>query len=161
MVNCVGIAHGAGFMMAKMDDMKSVFDINYFSVLLFTQQLVRKMLKAKDGSIVNLASTAGILSDKGTIAYGASKAALIHSTKVMATELGTFGVRANAIAPSVIESKMSEAMDIESINSLNYRASIKSIIEPQEVVETIVFLLSEHSKNITGQVIKVDRGITE
>lgn len=160
LVNCVGIAHGAGFMMTKLEDMQHVFTINYFAVINFTQQLVRKMLKKRSGCIINLASTAGILSDSGTLAYGASKAALIHSSKVMATELGAFDIRVNVVAPAVVESKMADMMDEESINTHNARAALSSKIYPNEVVDMILYILSDSSINITGQVIKIDRGIT-
>jgi len=160
LVNCVGIAHGAGFLMTKLEEMQQVFAINYFSVLFFTQQIVRKMIKKRSGCVINLASTAGILSDSGTLVYGASKAALIHSSKVMATELGVFGIRVNAVAPAVIESKMAELMDEKSINTLNTRAALSSKIYPSEVVDMLVYLLGDSSVNITGQVFKIDRGIT-
>ena len=159
-VNCVGVAHGGSFMLTKPSDLKQIFDINYFAIIDFTQQLVRKMLKRKTGCIINIASTAGILSDKGTIAYGASKAALIHTSKVMAAELGGFGIRVNAIAPAVVESKMAALMDETSIAELDNRACLNSKIYPQEIVNTIEFLLSDSARNITGQVITIDRGIT-
>lgn len=160
LVNCVGIAHGAGFMMTKLEDMQLVFSVNYFGVINFTQQLVRKMLKKRTGCIINLASTAGILSDSGTLAYGASKAALIHSSKVMATELGAFNIRVNVIAPAVIESKMADMMDEESKSSLDARSALGSKIYPSEVVDMIIFVLSDSAINITGQTLKIDRGIT-
>lgn len=159
-VNCVGVAHGGSFMLTKPAELKQIFDINYFAIIDFTQQLVRKMLKSKTGCIINIASTAGILSDKGTIAYGASKAALIHTSKVMASELGGFGIRVNAIAPAVIESKMAALMDEKSITELDNRACLNSKIYPKEIVNTIEFLLSDSARNITGQVITIDRGIT-
>lgn len=160
LVNCVGIAHGSSFLLTKPEEVQEVFNINYFYVISFTQQIVRRMLKKKKGAVINLASTAGILSDKGTLAYGASKAALIHSTKVMATELGGFGIRVNAIAPAVVESKMATMMDEESIKTLDFRASLVSKIQPSEVADLVVYLLSESAINITGQIIKIDRGIS-
>jgi 3-oxoacyl-[acyl-carrier protein] reductase len=159
-VNCVGVAHGGSFMLTKPEELREVFDINYFAIIDFTQQLVRKMLKKKTGCIINISSTAGILSDIGTIAYGASKAALIHTSKVMAVELGGFGIRVNAIAPAVVESKMAELMDEKSIAELDKRACLNSKIYPVEIVNTIEFLLSDSARNITGQLLAIDRGIT-
>jgi 3-oxoacyl-[acyl-carrier protein] reductase len=161
LVNCVGIAHGGSFMMTSIDDINEVFSINYFSVINFSQQIIRKMIKKRSGSIINLASTAAILSDSGTLAYGSSKAALIHSSKVMAKELGPFNIRVNSIAPAVVESKMANMMDKTSIEALENRAAISSKIYPSEVVDMIIYLLSDSSVNITGQVIKIDRGITD
>lgn len=159
LIHCVGISHGASFLMTKPEDMHNIFLVNYFSIVSFTQQLVRKMIKKRTGCIVNIASTAGVLSDKGTLAYGASKAALIHSSKVMATELGSFGIRVNAVAPAVVESKMAQAMDEKSINDLNMKAALTSKIQPGEVVDMILYLLSNSAVNITGQVLKIDKGI--
>lgn len=159
-VNCVGVAHGSSFLMTKPESLNHVFNINYFSIVLFTQQLVRKMLKKKEGAIINLASTAGILADAGTTAYGASKAALIHTSGVMANELGSFGIRVNAIAPAVVESPMADLMDESSLNTLESRSFLSSKIYPKDVVDLIVYMLSDSAKNITGQTIKIDRGIT-
>ena len=161
LVNCVGIPHGGSFMMTSIDDINKVFEINYFSIISFSQQIVRKMIKKRTGSIINIASTAAILSDSGTLAYGSSKAALIHSSKVMATELGPFNIRVNAIAPAVVESKMANLMDKASIEALEKRALVTSKILPSEVVDMATYLLSDSSINITGQVIKIDRGITD
>lgn len=160
LVNCVGIAHGASFMMTKPQELASVFAINYFAVIGFSQQLVRKMLKQREGVVINLASTAGILSEQGTLAYGASKAALIHSSKVMASELGAFGVRVNAIAPGVVESSMANEMDQQSLAALEQRAALTSKIYPSEIADMVVFLLSDSAKNMTGQVLTIDRGIS-
>lgn len=160
-INCIGIPHGASFMMLNKNDFEEVFKINYFAPVIFTQQLVRKMLKKRQGSIVNIASTAGILSDAGTLAYGASKAALIHSTKVMATELGLYGIRVNAIAPAVVESRMSTLMDENSIRELDQKAALSSKIYPEEIVDMALYLLSDSSKSLTKQVLTIDRGITQ
>ncbi|SBS40444.1 3-oxoacyl-[acyl-carrier-protein] reductase FabG [Marinomonas spartinae] len=161
LVNCIGVPHGSSFLMTKYADLNRVFTINCFSVLYFSQLLVRKMLKKRSGSIVNFASTAGILSDKGTLVYGASKAALIHSSKVMATELGDFGIRVNVIAPAIVESKMAGLMDEASVMALDKRAVLPGKIYPNEVAETVIFLLSDAAAKITKQVITIDRGITD
>ena len=118
------------------------------------------MIKSKMGSIVNVASTAGLLSDPGTLAYGGSKAALVHSTKVMAKELGNFNIRVNAIAPSVVDVGMSSEMDENSIRALDERSAISGIVSSADVVHLIQFLLSLSSAKITGQVLRLDRGLT-
>lgn len=160
LINCVGVAHGSPFLMTKIEDMQRVFDVNYFSLIRFSQLIAKRMLKQKSGCIINLASTAGELADKGTLAYGGSKAALIHTTQVMAAELGVFGIRVNAIAPAVVESKMATMMTEESIELLDNRALINTAIQPQQVADMAAFLLSNSAVSITGQVLKIDRGIT-
>ena len=86
--------HGWTVAMTRMTDMRDVFDVNLFGPLLFTQYVAKKMIRQKSGSIVNITSTAGLLADPGTIAYGGSKASLGHASRVLATELGPFGIRA-------------------------------------------------------------------
>ncbi|MEJ2744021.1 MAG: SDR family NAD(P)-dependent oxidoreductase [Gammaproteobacteria bacterium] len=93
LVNCAGMAQGSLFSMTRMTDLQTVFEVNYFAQIYLTQLVVKKMIRAKSGSIVNIASTAGILADAGTLSYGCSKAALIHASKIMATELGVYGIR--------------------------------------------------------------------
>jgi 3-oxoacyl-[acyl-carrier protein] reductase len=139
--------------------MKRVFDINYFNQILFSQYLVKKMVRAKSGSIINIASTAGLLADAGTLTYGGSKAALIHATKVMATELGPFGIRVNAIAPAVVETDMAALMDEKARSALDERSAIKGTVETEDVAELISFLASARSTKITGQIVRLDRGL--
>jgi len=159
LVNCAGVAAGRLFSMTPMDEMKRVFDINYFNQILFSQYLVKKMVRAKSGSIINIASTAGLLADAGTLTYGGSKAALIHATKVMATELGSFGIRVNAIAPAVVETDMAALMDEKARSALEERSAIKGTVETDDVAELISFLASPRSAKITGQIVRLDRGL--
>ncbi|WP_415890292.1 SDR family NAD(P)-dependent oxidoreductase [Neptuniibacter sp. SY11_33] len=160
LVNCAGVAQGSAFLMTRLEEFKSVFDANYFNTLLFTQIIAKKMIRKKKGSIINIASTAGLLSDPGTLVYGGSKAALIHSTKVLATELGAFGIRVNAIAPAIVNTEMGKKNDEKAMELSDKRSALAGIIEPEEVAATVCFLASDNSSSkITGQVIRIDRGI--
>lgn len=159
LVNCAGIASGGLFAMQKLDDLKHVFDVNYFHQIVFTQYIAKKMVRAKAGSIINIASTAGLLSDPGTIAYGGSKAALIHATRVMARELGAFNIRVNAIAPSVVETDMAGEMDEAAKSKLDERSALKGLIGTGDVADLALFLASDTSAKMTGQVLRLDRGL--
>ena len=101
LVNNAGLATGSFFQMTSMQNLKQLFEINFFSQILFTQGISRYMSRFKTGSIINIASTAGLIGDAGTISYGSSKAALMFATKTMANELGVMNIRVNAIAPSI------------------------------------------------------------
>lgn len=161
LINCAGKAVGGFFLMTSMKELKETFTINYFNTLLFTQYIVKKMIRRKFGAVVNVSSTSGILADKGTISYGGSKAALIHSTKVLATELGAHGVRVNAIAPSVVETDMAKQMDEQSLALAYERRSLASQrIFSEDVSELAYFLGSDSSAKITGQVIRIDCGMS-
>lgn len=159
LVNVAGIAAGGLFAMTKVADMKRVFDVNYFHQILFTQYVAKKMMRAKAGAIVNIASTAGLRADAGTLSYGGSKAALIHATGVMASELGGFGIRVNAIAPAVVETDMAAGMDPAAKTAMNERSALPGIIEAADVANMVSFLISDAAATMTGQVLRLDRGL--
>jgi 3-oxoacyl-[acyl-carrier protein] reductase len=159
LVNCAGLAKGSLFSMTRMEDLQAVYQVNLFGPLLLSQYVAKKMLRAKSGSIVNIASTAGLLADSGTLAYGGSKASLMHASRVMATELGAFGIRVNAIAPSVVETDMASLMDEQARAKLDSRSALSGKIYPDDVADLVSFLLSSASSAITGQVIRIDRGM--
>jgi len=160
LINCAGKAVGGSFLMTSMKELNDIFTINYFNTLLFTQYIVKKMIRRKSGAVVNISSTAGILADRGTVNYGGSKAALIHATKVLASELGVYGVRVNAIAPGVVETDMAKQMDEQSLALLYERRSLSGQkIFSEDVSELAYFLGSDSSLKITGQVIRIDCGM--
>ena len=108
----------------QVSDMRDVFEINLFGPLQFTQYITKKMTRQKSGAIVNITSTAGILGDSGTLAYGGSKAAFAHATRVMATEFGPLGIRVNAVAPSAVTSTMAGQMDAVAREKLSDREAL-------------------------------------
>ncbi len=160
LVNCAGQATGSLFQMTRMEDMRVLFQVNLFGTLCLSQHVAKKMLRQKSGAIINIASTAGLLSDAGTLAYGGSKAALIHATRVMATELGPFGIRVNAIAPSVVAGEMGEQMDKKARAALEARAALPGETLPEDVASLVAYLASEDASKISGQVLRLDRGMT-
>ena len=145
--------------MTTLAEIRKVFDVNFFGQLLLTQGIARKMTRQKYGSIINIASTAAMIADTGTLAYGTSKAALIRATQSLATELGTFDIRVNGIAPGVTRTDMSEQMNEAARKSLINRAALKRSAEPQDIANTALFLASDLSSFVTGQVIRVDGGV--
>jgi 3-oxoacyl-[acyl-carrier protein] reductase len=159
LVNCGGVAHGALFSMTKLADLQNVFRVNFFSQILFSQYISKKMMRKKNGVIVNLSSTSAILADSGTLAYGCSKAALSHATRIMATELGSFNIRVNAVAPARVDTDMGRLMDAESTGLLNSRSSISGDICAGDVADLIYYLCSDGARYLSGQVIRLDRGM--
>lgn len=159
LVNCAGVASGGLFAMTRMDQMRDIFQVNAFGPLLFTQYIVRAMMRAKAGSIVNIGSTAGLLADAGTLAYGGSKSALMHATRVLATELGASGIRVNAIAPAVVETDMAAQMDEAARAALDARSALPGKITPGHVAALVSYLISPAAAQMTGQVLRLDRGM--
>ncbi|GAB2853554.1 3-oxoacyl-[acyl-carrier-protein] reductase [Pseudoduganella ginsengisoli] len=158
LVNNAGVATGSFFQMASLPDMKNVFEVNFFSQLLFSQGISRYMARSKAGSIINIASTAGLVGDAGMTSYGSSKAALMFATKTMATELGESGIRANAIAPNVTRTDMYDQMEEKARDKLIASTALKRPAEPVEIANVALFLASDLSSYVTGQVLRVDGG---
>jgi len=159
LVNCAGIASGGLFTMTRMNDLRALYQVNTFGPLFFTQYLARAMLRLRSGAIVNIGSTAGLLADPGTLAYGGSKAALMHATRVLASELGSSGIRVNAIAPAVVETDMARQMQPEALAELDARSRLPGSILAEDVAATVAYLVSDQSSKLTGQVIRLDRGM--
>jgi 3-oxoacyl-[acyl-carrier protein] reductase len=116
------------------------------------------MARSKAGSIINIASTAGLVGDAGMTSYGSSKAALMFATKTMATELGESGIRANAIAPNVTRTDMYHQMEERARDKLIASTALKRPAEPVEIANVALFLASDLSSYVTGQVLRVDGG---
>lgn len=160
LVNNAGIIYTALFQLTPMDKMKEVFEINYFSQMSLTQYIVRIMTRQKSGSIINISSSAAIEGNAGRMAYAASKAAMICATKVMARELATYNIRANAIAPGLTDTEMMRASTPqEALADTLERTCQKRIGRPEEIANVALFLACDMSSYITGQVLRVDGGM--
>lgn len=161
LVNNAGISYTALLQMTSMDEMRRVFDVNFFAPYLLCQYISKLMVRNKSGSIVNISSSSALDGNPGLSAYGASKAALVCMTKSMAAELGENNIRVNAICPGVTETDMINGMK-ENIYRIQKDAScLKKIATPDEVAKTALMLMSDLSTYITGQIISVDGGITQ
>ncbi len=160
LVNNAGITYNALFQMSSLDKMQEIFQINYFAPMILSQYIVKLMIKHGGGSIINLSSSAAIDSNSGRSVYGASKAAILCSTRTIATELGSKGIRANCIAPGITNTAMvAESMSEEVINDTVAKTMLKRIGKPIDIANTALFLASDLSSYITGQVIRVDGGL--
>lgn len=158
LVNNAAMPHGGLFQMTSIDTIKSVFDLNLFAQMEITQFLLRYMSKNGGEAIVNVASIAGIDLKIGNCAYGVSKAALIAFTKVLSSEAAQLGIRVNAVAPGLTDTGMAPQMESKSKEEMIESSAMKRMAKPEEIAKTIVFLCSNESSFINGEVIRIDGG---
>ncbi|MCI9435807.1 MAG: SDR family oxidoreductase [Lachnospiraceae bacterium] len=158
LVNNAGIDAQALFRMTSLETVQESLNVNFLSQVYLAQQVSRYMIKAKRGSIINMASVSGIVNSQGDIAYGSSKAASIFSTKTMALELGSYGIRVNSVSPGFIATDMWKDRKAEVYDKVLSETPLGRQGIPREVANAILFLASDMSSYITGQNIVVDGG---
>jgi 3-oxoacyl-[acyl-carrier protein] reductase len=124
-----------------------------------TKSVQRVMLKQRSGSIINMASVVGVKGNAGQSNYAASKAGIIGFTKSIALELGSRNIRSNAIAPGFIETEMTAVLDEKTVQGWRDGIPLKRGGQPEDVANACVFLASDLSSYITGQVLNVDGGL--
>lgn len=158
LINNAGISTVGLLSQSNVDDIRKLFEVNYFSVLRLIQLVSKKMMIKRKGVIVNMASLAGLEPQPGKIAYGSSKAAIIMMTKCLAKELGPLGIRVNAIAPGPIETEMINQYNDEMLKRLETESALRRLGKPEEIAKVAIFLASDQSTYINGEIIKVDGG---
>lgn len=159
LVNNAGKAISPSVLKINQEQLLEVFQINYFSPILMIKGILKLLVKAKGASIVNMGSVIGINGELGGIAYGASKAALINSTKTMSKELAPLKVRVNCIAPGYIDTDMGRNVNYDFAQEKIRGSSFKRFGTPEEVANTALFLASDESSYITGQTFIIDGGL--
>ncbi len=158
LINNAGISTVGLLSMSKVDDIRSLFEINFFAMLQIIQRVSKKMARQKKGVIINMGSIAGIEPQPGKIAYGSSKAAVMMMTKCLAKELGPMGIRVNSIAPGPIETEMIHQYNDEMLTKLASESAMRRLGKREEIAQVALFLASKQSSYINGEIIKVDGG---
>ena len=159
LVNNAGITKDNLLMRMSEEDFDRVIQVNLKSVFNMTKAVQRTMLKQRKGSIINMSSVIGVKGNAGQSNYAASKAGIIGFTKSMAIELGSRNIRSNAIAPGFIVTEMTDELGEETIKQYFEAIPLKRGGTPEEIANTCVFLGSDMSSYLTGQVLNVDGGM--
>ena len=159
LINNAGITKDNLLLRMSKDDWDVIMRTNLDSVFNLTKAVIKPMMKARSGSIINMSSVVGIQGNAGQANYAASKAGVIGFTKSVALELGSRNIRCNAIAPGFIETEMTAALDQKVIEQWRDDVPMKRGGLPEDVANACVFLGSEMSAYVTGQVLHVDGGL--
>ncbi len=159
LVNNAGITKDGLLMRMSEDDFDRVMDINMKSVFNMTKAVLRPMLKQRKGSIINMSSVVGVKGNAGQANYSASKAAINGFTKSTALELGSRNIRCNSIAPGFIETEMTEALGEDQIKEWRNTIPLKRGGSTEDIANATLFLASDMSAYVTGQVLHVCGGM--
>ena len=159
LVNNAGITKDGLLMRMSEEDFDRVMNINMKSVFNMTKAVLRPMLKQRKGSIINMSSVVGVKGNAGQANYSASKAAINGFTKSTALELGSRNIRCNSIAPGFIETEMTESLGEEQINEWRNSIPLKRGGTPEDIANATLFLASDMSAYVTGQVLHVCGGM--
>lgn len=159
LVNNAGITRDTLLMRMTEEQWDEVINTNLKSAFNLTKAVIRPMLKAKVGSIINMSSVVGVSGNAGQANYAASKAGMIGFSKSVAQELGSRNIRCNAIAPGFIETEMTEVLDPKVVEEWRASIPLKRGGTPEDVANATVFLASEMSAYVTGQTLHVCGGM--
>ena len=159
LINNAGITRDNLLMRMSEEQWDEIMAVNLKSVFNLTKAVLRPMLKARSGSIINMSSVVGVKGNAGQSNYAASKAGVLGFTRSIALELGSRNIRCNAIAPGFIETEMTGALDEKTVQGWREAIPLKRGGTPEDVANLCVFLASDMSTYITGQTINVDGGM--
>lgn len=159
LVNNAGVTRDGYLVRMSEEDWDAVLDINLKGTFLMTQAVAKLMMKQKTGNIINIASIIGLIGNAGQCNYAASKAGVIAFTKSTAKELASRNIRANAIAPGFIETKMTEVLPEEIRKKMLDAIPMRRFGLPADIAHAVLFLASDASAYLTGQVLSVNGGM--
>lgn len=159
LINNAGITRDNLMLRMSKDDWDTIIRVNLDSVFNLTKAVIKPMMKARSGSIINMTSVVGVKGNAGQANYAASKAGVIGFSKSIALELGSRNIRCNAIAPGFIETEMTAALDEKTVQGWRDAIPLKRGGQPEDVANACVFLASDMSTYISGQVLNVDGGM--
>ena len=159
LINNAGITQDNLSIRMKEEEWKKVIDINLSSTFLISKNVIKKMLKLKNGKIINITSVVGHSGNIGQANYAASKAGVVAMSKSLALEYGKKNIKINCVSPGFIISEMTDKISPEHTEMLKSRISLNKFGNPEDVANTIVFLSSNLSDYITGETIHVNGGM--
>ena len=160
LINNAGITNDKLMLRMKPEEFDQVLKINLVGTFNMTQQVLKKMLKQREGAIINLSSVSGLIGNVGQANYAASKAGVVGFTKSVAREVAPRGITCNAIAPGFIQTDMTGVLPEDTVKNIMNITPLKRLGNAEDVANLVAFLSSDLSNYITGEVIAVDGGMS-
>jgi len=160
LINNAGVLNNSLFQMTEIENFKSIFEVNFFSQIYLSQLIIKKMIKQKRGNIINISSTSSQDNDFGRSAYSSSKAALNSISKVMSKELSRFNIKVNVIAPGLVDTNlMRDNTEKKYLDDTISKLNVKRIASPKEISKLALYLASDDSSYVSGEIIRIDGGM--
>ena len=159
LVNNAGIMEDATLQMVKPDLINRIYSTNVFGTIIPSQKAIKPLLRNRGGAIINLTSIIGTNGNHGQSIYGSSKSAVIWFTKSLSKELAPLNIRVNAIAPGFIDTNMTRGMDDDFYQKNVASIGMRRMGQPEDVAKVALFLASDLSSYVTGQILGVDGGM--
>ena len=160
LINNAGVAHGSIFEMTSNKKIKDIFEINFFSQLKLIQLVLRFLKTSKNAHIINIASAAGVFHDRGNIAYGTSKAALIFASKILANEFKNYNIKVTSLSPGLVDTQMIEYMNLQSKKKLQKKLKVDKILKPKKIADIVLKIVLNKIKNTNGKNIILDKNFS-
>lgn len=159
LVNNAGITRDNLLMRMKDDDWQAIIDTNLTSVFRTSKAVMRSMMKARKGRIINIASVVGVTGNPGQTNYAAAKAGIIAFSKSLAKEIGSRGVTVNVVAPGFIDTDMTKALPDEAKAALLQQIALGHLGQPEDIANAVAFLAGPSASYITGETLHVNGGM--
>lgn len=160
LVNNAGLGTAGVLALMRDEQIETLVRLNTISPIVLTKHVVRSMMSARDGRIVNISSIVAATGYHGLSVYAATKASLIGFTRSLAREVGSLGITVNAVAPGFVATEMTRELGDQQREQIMRRSALKRLPDADDIASAVEFLLSEKAKNITGTTLTVDAGNT-
>lgn len=159
LVNNAGITRDTLMMRMKDDDWSAVMDTNLTAVFRLSRGVIKGMMKARSGRIINISSVVGFMGNAGQVNYVAAKAGMVGFSKALAREVGSRNITVNCVAPGFIETDMTKSLSEEQVTKLVGSVPLGRLGQPNDIAQAVLFLASPHAAYITGNTIHVNGGM--